>query len=82
MTETEYNEIAAEIFESAMWTIKFTFAAENSTDAEKLEQIYKVVSGAFKHVEERRSQKCCLTKSKELRYNNSMTEDEYIEMVC
>jgi len=52
MTETEYNEIAAEIFESAMWTIKFTFAAEKSTDAEKLEQIYKVVSGAFRHIEE------------------------------
>jgi hypothetical protein len=52
MTETEYNEIAAEIFESAMWTIKFTLAAENSTDAEKLQQIRTVVSGSFKHAEE------------------------------
>ena len=52
MTEAEYDEIAAEIFESAMWTIKFTFAAEKSTDAEKLEQIRTIVSGAFKHAEE------------------------------
>ena len=58
MTEAEYNKviaelnIAAEIFESAMWTIKFTLAADKSTDAEKLQQIQTIVSGAFRQMEE------------------------------
>ena len=58
MTETEYNKviaelnIAAEIFESAMWTIKFTLAADRSTDAEKLQQIQTIVDGSFRQLEE------------------------------
>lgn len=59
MTETEYNEIAAEIFESAMWTIKFTLAAKKTTDEEKLKQIQTVVSGAFKRIEEEEGNMLC-----------------------
>lgn len=59
MTETEYNEIAAEIFESAMWTIKFTLAAKKSTDDEKLSQIKAIVSGAFKRIAEEELNMLC-----------------------
>ena len=59
MTETEYNEIAAEIFESAMWTIKFTLDAKKSTDDEKLSQIKTIVSGAFNRIAEEELNMLC-----------------------
>lgn len=59
MTETEYNEIAAEIFESAMWTIKFTLDAKKSTDEEKLSQIKTIVTGAFKRIAEEEHNMLC-----------------------
>jgi hypothetical protein len=61
MTEDEYNEMVAEIailaieteiFESAVWAIKFITEAEKTTDVEKLERIKEIINGAFKRVEQ------------------------------
>lgn len=58
MNKPEYDkmiaelELEAEIFVSAMWTIRFTLKSVNPTDAEKLEQINTVVEGAFRRFEE------------------------------
>lgn len=58
MTETDYDEMVAElaieteIFESAIWTIKFICEAEKTTDAEKLESIKVSIERAFKRFEQ------------------------------
>ena len=52
MTETEYNELTAEVFESAIWNIKSAFDSKKTTDAEKLKQIKAIVREAVNRYEE------------------------------